>query len=813
MSLRSHRIVHPRLNGLLAARCSSLGQSYRRPRALEIVYETRNFTTSVTSAISTAGEDYRLETPINSASHQKPSHNAFTSSHSVEEARQTPISRTEPERTNFDELSPKHKAAKPRKAVSHRLNDRIVQETFIANGLDPAIAEIVAQRLNRAIKKELNGRHLDFNRLRLATLIRANSLYVTKKGSLDEWKLMYQQVSTAKHLGQEVANKAAVPGLGPEAQRLLEEKIQVDCMGSFREEWQAMSRESKISVWQRLAIWLLQNDTKLLLEFLSVTTEGDLRPDFTMLVDCLCYLDHLYYQKDPNWLDNWQNGASTYNSIIESCLDPYHWPLIALPQRGLRLYARRASHDALSLGLKVAKERFIGLKSEVILCFAWHFTLFGDVDRALESLALLPLIPMEQEPDFDINSQIIHRHCCKLLTLDTVEKGSEGRNFKILPQLLEMGIKPDRDMLNVVLHNAYKTDSQLGADILKFMEGHGYNLDSYSYLTLLSHAVARGDRSKVDSFIREIGSNEDLRRNPWIASKIFHSYYTFTVKTMDADGDPSAVFYAMLDMYNQVHDLAPLKELTVVPHRYVPRSEGTKSPPSTVALYLVLATYFRCQNRLSNVQRIYSRFRELVAQGHPSIASMVKTDHIYNEFIIAFRDNPRGLRSCIHVVEDMLGLPDVLETQDGETVIPEKPTIRTWTLLLSAFIYNNQVSATEKIREMMDKHNVKYNAQTWNTIINGYANAQNIPATAAAIKAMEEEGFTIDSYTMNHLRYLRDPERLWIAVEELDQKALEISEADLSPDSELGVFSRQEQFDQLVDNGLQKLGNRLSHKA
>ncbi|KAJ5281908.1 hypothetical protein N7478_007280 [Penicillium angulare] len=813
MSLRPHRFVHPRLNGLLAARCSNLARSDWRPRALDIAYKTRNFYSSGAPAISTPGEDYRLQTTTNSALHLKPGHDALTSSHSVEEAGQKSISTTQPEQTHNDELPPKTTTRNPRKAVSRRLNNQIVQDTLIAHGLDPALADSVTQRLNKAIKKEMNGRHLDFNRLRLATLLRANSLYSNIRGSCEQWKLMYEQVSDAKYYKAEIQNKAAVPGLGREGKRLLEEKIQVDCLGSFREEWRAMSRESRASVWQRLAIWLLQNDTRLLLEFLSVTAEGDLRPDFTMLVDCLCYVDTFYYQKDPNWLDNWQNGARTYHSIIQSCLDPYHWPLVSLPQRGPRLYIRRANHDALCLGLKVAKERFIDLYSGSALYFAWRFTNLGDVDRALESLALLPSITKEHEPGFDINSEIVHRHCCKLLTLDTVEEGSEGRNFKILPQLLEMGIKPDRDMLNVVLHNAYKNDSHLGADILKFMEGHGYSLDSYSYLTLLSDSVARGDRSKVDSLIREVSSNEELRQNPWIASKIFHSYYLFTVKTMDAESDPSAVFYAMLDMYNEIHDLTPLKELTIVPHRYVPRSEGVKSPPSTVALLLVLATYFRCQNRYSNVQRIYSRFRELVAQGHPTIAPMAKTDHMHNEFIIAFRHSPRGLRSCVHVVEDMLALPNLLETQDGQTVIPEKPTISTWTLLMGAFVYNRQVDAAEKIREMMDKHNVRYNDRTWNTIINGYANAQNIPETAAAIKAMEEQGFTIDSFTMNHLRYLRDPERLWVAVEELDQKAMEISEADLAPDSELGFINRQEQFDQLVDNGLEKLGSKFSHKA
>jgi len=88
---------------------------------------------------------------------------------------------------------------------------------------------------------------------------------------------------------------------------------------------------------------------------------------------------------------------------------------------------------------------------------------------------------------------------------------------------------------------------------------------------------------------------------------------------------------------------------------------------------------------------------------------------------------------------------------------------------MSAFIFNRQPHAAVKVKQMMDFHKVEYNAVTWNTIINGHVNTQNISETANAIRKMEAEGFKVDSYTMKSLRYLRDPERLWMEIDRLDK--------------------------------------------
>ena len=687
------------------------------------------------------------------------------------------------------------------------ISNTSARKTIHAQGASPKLAHSVTRRLNaelRARKRRLNKRSLY-----LATVIGSNSLYSRGLG-LRQWRAAFKEIYTAKRYEREIQNTRVIPALGDSGKELLE-KARSDCFGSFREAWQALHRTDKALHWQRLAIWLMQNDLKSFPEFLIVTTSCKEKPNFTIVFDCFRYLDNHYY---ADWLKDWRSGDYTYQSLIEECLDPRDWPIVSVNQKGPRLFIRRAGHEAVSSALRLVKERCTQINPETALCFMWRFTELGDVDRALESLKF---IAHNKDNGLNMNSDEVMRHCCKLLTLDTVkDDGANGRNFRILPQLLKIGVRPDRDMMNVVLSNAYKTgDPQLGTDILEFMKNHDHTFDSYTYNTLLGDAVSRGERARVDSLIHEIAKEEDLRTNPYLTSKIFHSHYIFTTKHMDEEADPSSVFYAMLDMYNQLHDITPLKELLIIPPHYTP-GEGSKLPPSPIALYIMIATYFRCQKRFSNVQRIYTQFRHLVAQGHPLISPLATTDHTYNEFLIALRDNPRGLRSCVRLVEDMLHSSSS-KSKVGKSIDHVKPSMRTWTILLSAFTFNRQPRAAQKIKEMMAKHNVKYNAVTWNVIINGYANAQNIPQTAASIKAMEQQGFAIDPYTMRSLRYLRDPERLWVAMDELDEAAtaqdsqstIPVNESETNSEP---VLSNEEQREKELDEGLGKLGNKMKSK-
>lgn len=635
------------------------------------------------------------------------------------------------------------------------------------------------------------------------------SLY-TRQVALTQWKDAFSKVFSNKFHGREAETE--MPSLTDDEQVLLR-KIQSDCQGDFRDVWKGLDRTIKATHWQPLALSLLQTSPELLLEFLLVTSEGLERPTFNMVVDCFRYLDYFHFSE----LENWNNGSHTYQSALLTCMDPEAWPIIILSQQGVRLYLKRGNYETTAYAFDTMRSRQSQITAETALLFMRDFTEHGDVDRAIQALWLVLKL---KQPGFSLDSVGVMRHCCKLLTLDTVEDGPRGRNFRILPKLLEMGVRPDRDMMNVVLSNAFKIrDSQLGYDMLDFMKGQGQELDGYTYLALLMDAVERRDRGNVDELVAEINQQAQLRNNPFLLSKIFHAHYVFTVKHMDPDADPAEIFYSVLNFYNQLHDITPLKELSIVPPHYTPPAGNSNTPPSLIALYIMIATYFRCQRRISVVNRVYVRFRDLVSQGHDVIGPLAETDHTYNEFMIALRDSPEGLRPCVRIVEDMLQPlhPNARgdEERQGRAIAHAKPTFRTWTILLSAFIYNRQPHAAQKVRDMMARHGVEYNDVTWNVIISGYASLDKVPETAQAIKTMEAQGYPIDSYTMKSLQYLREPERLWVAIEELDKadESQKDSGASSEPDSQTLVDEEGKKGGMLLDRRLRHLKGRMTPKT
>lgn len=751
MSLCLHHFLRSRLHGLSFAQRRSPACSHRGsgiPRTGYGVYHESTYVPPVTEE----SESYLVDHYLSS------------------DAYRYQTNRSSPARTLSKRVRTKDaKTSKDRYFVSPRksfLSNVHARKLLIAQGLKGKHANYLARRVNKEILQVKRPVHpILLNR---ATLNRVQSLY-PRQGQLHQWQAAYAEVYKAKHYQRRVDPQARVPQLrGPGI--VLLQLIRADCQRHFRKAWRELRRPAKASEWQRLALWLIQNEPALALEFLFVTRNSEEKPDFTMVADCLLYLDKFHYDE----LKDWRSGRLSYQLVIWSCLSHYNWPVFFLPQKAVRLYIRRVDHKAVALAFTKIKARSM-MTAETALCFMYRFTELGDVDQALEALRHIPKL---KDPEFKMDSQGVMRHCCKLLTLDSVQDGPDGtRNFRILPQLLGMGVRPDRDMMNVVLSNAFKTgDPELGAGMLRFMKAQDMEFDSYTYLTLLCDAVARGDRGHVDSVVQDAKSGGDhILMNPYVANKIFHAHFVFTAKHLDGDGDAPAVFYSMLDMYNQLHDITPLRDLLIIPPRYTPPDQGAKPPPNQIALYIMIATYLRCQKHHSNAHRVYSRFCELVKNGHESIAPLAETDHVYNEFLVAFRRDPRGLRASVKLVENMLlsHSMGVEGTSSGTTIIHCKPSVRTWTILLSAFIYHNKPAAAESVREMMAKYNIEYNNVTWNTIISGYASTQNIPETAAAIKMMEEQGFPIDPYTMKSLRYLRGPERLWVAIDELDKRVTE----------------------------------------
>jgi pentatricopeptide repeat protein len=97
-----------------------------------------------------------------------------------------------------------------------------------------------------------------------------------------------------------------------------------------------------------------------------------------------------------------------------------------------------------------------------------------------------------------------------------------------------------------------------------------------------------------------------------------------------------------------------------------------------------------------------------------------------------------------------------------------KPSDRTWSILLKAFMDHNQPRAAEKVLNMMRRQDITPNMVTWNSLATGYARLQDIPNAVKSIERCEDEGWEADAFTISGLRHIRNREALWQALREKD---------------------------------------------
>ncbi|KAL4877183.1 hypothetical protein BJY04DRAFT_198720 [Aspergillus karnatakaensis] len=662
------------------------------------------------------------------------------------------------------------------KNVTHEQVGTIVYHHYGPGGKQVTSVRKVSQEMWR---KEMNHR--------------SKSLFETLP-EIRRWKDACAAIAEARSRG----NTSRTPPIelphNKEDEALIE-KLATDPDNAFKEAWTQLGKTERIGHWNRLSLWLLYHSPERVPDLLRITCQRRLKPVFSCVSACILHLQRFY----PHLVDK---------SLITTCLHPGAWPILIIPQKGIRVYLRAADRSGVYAAWHRTRKHRLHMTPQSILCFMNRFIEFEDADSALEAIQIVRNM---KHPTFHMRSESVIRHCCKLLVLDCVVGVGNDRNFRILPKLLELGVQPTRELMNVVLANAYSSgDMFVGQSILDYMKQRNMEYDSFTYITLLTHAVRTGDRNRFASLLQEVQLRAELRRNPWISSKILHAHFVFTTQRVNQYHDPDAVFYSILDVYSRLYDISPLKELQILPHNYTPPDGSVDFPPSVVALYIMIASYLRCMKSFSLAESVFRRFKRCVIEGHEVIAPLAATDHAYNEFLVAFRKYPEGLRTSVHLVEHMLhaASSDSSSSESKDSGFKHAtPTIRTWTLLMSGFVFNDQPLAAEKVKAMMNKHGVEYEPWTWNIIINNYANSQNVPALAQSIKDMERRGVTPNKYTLNSLRFLRDPERLWVAISELDNSP------DSSPAAGEKDADKHKDTVSLLEQGLRRLKDTMAARS
>lgn len=516
--------------------------------------------------------------------------------------------------------------------------------------------------------------------------------------------------------------------------------------------WLRAPKHDRTPRWQDAMLWSLQNSPIRGLGMLLATFKGRaFRPPRHMVQDCLQLLTRHYLY---NVLDADPAAIKAIWRILSKFVDnasPEELRSYAISQEVVQLLLKHCDGvQAHSLYKRLLYNR-AELHANTMLHFLARFVDMGKLHSSMKLLRKIVDSPIGPRGSFatgiDLSYGQIQAACVKLLRTNWELHEPYPVQSKILTEMLEMGIRPNTAMFNAILLNMiegrdFETAWQT-YDIAK--QSNHFAVDAITYGILAKGAKLSGGPVVLERVLREIDEDRSMIvQSPRLASSLLDAICHFS------SGNEFAV---MLDFYKQHFDLRPLQDLELCAVDTIPQQHesGKGQWPTKHIIGQMILAYNKANSLSDGLIHTYNLYQHFVRKGHPLIAPLAQDDFVPNSYIMAFGKRPETLHYCIIVIKEMLS-PDA----SADPSLHASPTVRTWSLLVDAYMHHRQSQAADKVLKMMQSRGIQPDVVTWNTIIGGFAAKQDVHGSVGAMKRMEAQGIESNARTLRELRRLQD---------------------------------------------------------
>lgn len=217
-------------------------------------------------------------------------------------------------------------------------------------------------------------------------------------------------------------------------------------------------------------------------------------------------------------------------------------------------------------------------------------------------------------------------------------------------------------------------------------------------------------------------------------------------------------------------------------------SEKIAPSPSTVATMLV--AYIRGLEESADVLKFYQFFKSRLEGDKPRgpFDRLIRKKHslVHDAFIRAMMERPELTRAALQVFGDMLqghlrrlGTPKSKQGQKTGADIDKRllghpaPSLITFTIVIGGLMSRGNATLAEQMIQVLHEHGLKPDLPLWNTVIKGYASAQDISSTVGALRRMEAGGFHMNDRTMKAFAKLGDQKAAMEAMESIIKNNME----------------------------------------
>jgi pentatricopeptide repeat protein len=514
---------------------------------------------------------------------------------------------------------------------------------------------------------------------------------------------------------------------------------------------------AKLMIWCNTMLWVLHRYPAWAIHVLLATYSPPY-PPFYMVADVLQNLAGFYLQKSERHsiaLDAREYHQTVYH-LLDRCADakPY------LTQKTIFLYLTRASLEQSHQFYNTLINKNVTMSEDSFLHFAYFFGMHGDFERALDALF------ESVRAGVDVTSWKFLSTFNKILRwCVTNPEGYHSMSY-IVSSLLEMGGQMNARLYHVLMVNAVEAnDMKMALRVFNLLEENNVKPDRFTYQILLRGCRDNHDYDLAEDIVRRADELMESDPNPHLATNILFAVYLRHPRHKQS---PRALFHTTITAYAKYFTPDMLVELGVVSLRDVRLFWGPTSSnflgvqrqarkltePTTPALNIVLAAYLLANPSTPKIDAMFQTFvgwlnttenTDKRKKRRQQFINMAMTEHTYNFFLLAYSKHAENLQKCTSVVHTMsLGLPQGLLGRDpitNEPIKPATPTVRTFSILLSAFARHGQTAAAEKVMQVMRTRGLEPNEVTWATLVRGYAKNQDIRGMAKTLAGLQKRGF------------------------------------------------------------------------
>lgn len=501
--------------------------------------------------------------------------------------------------------------------------------------------------------------------------------------------------------------------------------------------------------WRDVALWIMYHEPEEMIDFLRFTNVSPL-PIMTYVQDSLQYLaTHFSHCEDSAKKQENLSALADLFPILAARKDELR---LHMDGSFFRLLLPHCTDEQAASLYRTVKDCSVEVNWHTFLHFATFFARAGKFEQALDAIL------QAKGAKAELDSFAFRSTCATLLRSSIRQPNGLRVCLRIVDNFVQLGLTLNNILCNIVMLNAVEAgDLKTAFSIYDSLVEQGLEADSYTYAILLKGCKAAiDDAESLNATIRNAIEHVDVLEAPTVATEILHCLALHHSKH-----HPEKAFDTVVDACAQLFDIEPLRKLGIVlPKLSQPsRPAGERLQLNRPALGVIMSTYlehsFRNSQSTLPAYEVYQKYRALVQAGEEPFASMIQTDHIANAFLVVFIKTKKGLLYAAELIKDM-------QRTSGDSTSDKHcaPTVQTWSIFLHGFSRHGQLKLAEQVANYMRAKGIQPNRITWNTLLAGYAGAQDFEGTLDVLRRMEADGATWDSWTEGGIRRIHDQQRL-----------------------------------------------------